>query len=172
MHADALHHHLAAHFEPFHGAYRAAAILRDGTHLPCVRFVDRARTLESLAHFHASGEMDGLIDRNMVVAADIARVEASPYAWPAHLLQDMEDREDRIGGRFVAETHDARYFAFDPGEDPPHFLDLPDGCRHDDVRTLYFGRRAQELTAQLGDTRVYTARPYFLCLVEGLHTLA
>ncbi len=170
MHSDALTRHLAAHIEPWHGGYRAAAILRDGTRLPCVRFLDRARMLDGLERFHAGREMDGLIERNGVLAADIAQVDASPYAWPASALNQLVDEEMQLTGRFVVQMNDLRCFAFDAGEDHD-FLDLPEGYGCEDFRSLLFGHRATEAMAGQADQRVYGSRPSFLCLVEGLQAL-
>jgi hypothetical protein len=146
------------------GNDRVSAYLTDGTHLPCVSFQVAGAAVKG----------------STVAAADIGRLEASPFAWPAELLRQIETNTFRNWSVFVVEMRDGRRFSYRTPNGSP-FLDLPEGCSHTDVSAIHnhMVHKADRGTLTYeqhfwDDTEVnyLGARPYFTCILDdAIHCL-
>jgi len=156
-------------------AYRSAAYLKDGVHLPCVLLREaRAHTELALARFEESrkgGVADPrnlsdhypnvvkhfVTEGNQVDLYDIARIEPSPYAIPFSLLSQMGDETSMGWTQFAVLLDEGTEVSFGTSY-LNEFFDIPEGFSWDRVTKVVPHRSRTK--------PVYRERPFFTCFVD------
>ena len=159
-------------------AYRAAATLTDGVHLPCVLIASVESHLELALRRFEEARLDGLkpegqrrfghrmayrdivetftARNNCVRHFDIAKLERSRFAIPLARLREVSGETSMSWTQFSVVMRDGAEFGFGTTF-LMEFFDMPDGYSGDDIASVHPPR------AQPG--RTYRERPYFSCYV-------
>jgi hypothetical protein len=159
-------------------AFRCSAYLTDGLYLPCVlvreasahvrlamdRFEESRRSGISDPRNIKPGHYPTIVSSfvthgNFVRIADVARVEASPFAIPATRLFEIEGETAMSWTAFAAIMDDGREYSFGTTWSTD-FFSMPDGYSAERVRQIVPHRNVEQ--------PVYRERPFFECFVEGI----
>lgn len=175
--------------------YRCSAYLNDGTFLPCV-VIRKNKQYVDLACLRFEEEKKGrgvfcdkkkayrdivksfVTSGNTVNDYDIASVEKSRFAIPISLLDEIEGETAMGWTGFVLEMDDGTLFSFGTSFHV-EFFDLPDGYSFESVKTVhnhsYIGKSGVLVSIKRGLSRlnddydfskVYRARPFFVCYID------
>jgi hypothetical protein len=164
--------------------YRVSARLTDGTHLPCVVFQSSSQRVSlALKRFKELRWRRQEYER--VVASfvtggshisswAIASVEQSPFAWPPALLKTIHGETAMSWTSFVAEMTDGTFHSFGTTF-LFEFFELPEGYRHQDIKTIHSGMVYSERSgltpyslSALKEAIVNRERPFFTCFLDQL----
>ncbi|HEY4184593.1 MAG TPA: hypothetical protein VGP07_05955 [Polyangia bacterium] len=161
-------------------AYRCAAILKDGLHLPCVLLASTEATVALALRRFEETRNDGALPEskrrfgygmqyadivksfvasgNTINSYDIARLEKSKYAIPLARLHEVRGETSMSWTQFAAVMRDGREFAFGTSF-LTEFFQMPEGYSGDDIAAI---------TSHKAGDPTYRERPYFTCYVNGL----
>lgn len=161
-------------------AYRCAAVLNDGLHLPCVllvglesvvslarrRFEETradARLPESKRKFGYGMQYEDIVrsfvaSGNRVNSFDIAGLERSRFAIPLARLREVRGETRMSWSQFAAVLRDGHECAFGTSF-LMEFFQMPEGYSGDDIVEIISHKAGQPL---------HRERPYFTCYVDGL----
>lgn len=164
--------------------YRCAAYLLDGTYLPCVIF--QSKTAELNLFLRRTRELrwkpsqkNRVIESfvtggSRVASSELEKLEPSPFAWPLHLLKQIQGETTMGWIAFVAEMNDGTMWSY--GTDfRVEFFDLPAGYSYDDIAKIHSGMSYAPLTGlqpfnfdTLNIAPPLREKPFFTCYVDGL----
>jgi hypothetical protein len=168
----------------FGARYRAAVVLKDDTHLPCVVFQSKRaqvelalRRFEQLRSDPSQYEMvvESFVSSGSRLADyDIKTVEASPFAWPLETLKTIHGETVMSWTAFVVEMKDGtKYscgtsFRFE-------FFDLPNGYSHTDIAKIHSGKVYSKerglvdfYMGAVKEIHTYREKPFFTCYLDEL----
>jgi len=178
--------------------YRASAILKDGTFLPCVIFRNPA-PLVNLAIRRFKEEQSGnsifakssglgyreivktfVANGNCVNHYDIAKVDKSRFAFPLDIQKQIKGETSMSWTAFVAKFKDGRHLSFGTTWNW-EFFDLPDDFKADDIVEIInhsyllksgeiVGHRSSfdRVTSKDEMENIYSDRQFFECYVDNL----
>ena len=129
-------------------AYRAAAVLKDGTYLPCVMF-RKTSDVVGLAmrrfdetrgkKLHPSVNYESIVKtfmagRNVIAPFHVDKVEKSPFALPAEFYRQIcaSGETSMSWHQFTAKMRDGKIFSFGSSCDL-EFFELQQGSTMDDI---------------------------------------
>jgi hypothetical protein len=160
-------------------AYRCAATLTDGVHLPCVLIASVDSQLELALRRFEETRLDGLkpkaerrfghgmtypdivktftASNNCVRHFDIASLEPSRFVIPLARLGEVRGETSMSWTQFSVTMRDGAEFGFGTSF-LMEFFDMPDGYSGDDIVSVHQHRA--------GPGRTYRERPYFSCYVR------
>lgn len=176
-------------------SYRGAAILKDGTEIPCLTFTSKEKTI-NLAKRRIKEELSGqgylggndpygqivsvfVATGNKVNDYDIAKVTVSKYAIPNSLRLKIHGETFMGWTGWVFEMNDGKLFQFGSSFSFDYF-DMPKGYSFDDVKEvhnhsylnntgklckLYQGSLPPE---EYNRKNVFREKIYFECAVDGI----
>lgn len=194
-----LQENIGADVSHFYGNYyRAAAYVRGGTYLSCVRFrsprydiesaarmLERARageyTVNGSAELAYQSEIKSLVAYgNRVSFYEIERIVPSQNAFPPEILNQIEGETTMGFTGFSARMSDGKYFGFGTTH---HFdfFELPDGYRKTDIREVinhsyvlktgdlrYHQRAFLTPPPDYEDAVVHWSLPFFECYMDEI----
>ena len=159
-------------------AFRCAATLTDGVHLPCVLIASVEDHLKLALRRFKETWLDGLkpwglrqfgrgmtyrdmvrgfiAGDNCVRHFDIAELERSRFAIPLARLNEVQDETRMSWTQFTGVMRDGKEFGFGTTF-LMEFFDMPDGYSGEDIASVHPHRA--------GPGRTYRERPYFSCYV-------
>ncbi len=175
--------------------YRAAAVLNDGTEIPCLTFKSKRKLVE-LAKRRIKEEIDGkgflrgsdpygqivsvfAAGGNRVNDYDIAKISASKHAIPNDLRAKIHGETFMGWTGWVFEMTDGKLFQFGSSFSFDYF-DMPTGYGFNDVAKVHnhsYLNKAGELVAlrcgafppeEYQRDKVFRERVAFECAIEGI----
>ena len=179
-------------------SYRAAAFLKDGTHLPCVIFRNPSTIVKlAIRRFKEEKKGNGIfnqgsgigyynivkgfvINGNRINEYDIERIEKSKYAFPL-VIQKQIIGETTMGWTgFAAKMKDGKTFGFGTSFSF-EFFSMPEGYVVEDIVEIInhsyvlesgeiCSHRQGPLTRpeEFKKAVVYREKPYFDCFIDNL----
>ena len=163
--------------------YRASVSLTDGTHLPCVLFMDaEKRTGLAVRRFQEMASSDEfqrtlvaesfVVEQAIIRMRDISEVSLSPFAWPEEILRQIHGETTMGWTAFTAQMRDGKVFGFGAPFNF-EFLDLPTGYTYTDIAEIRSGMvidsdgKERKFDHDLRPT-YYRDRLFFNCYAHGL----
>jgi len=184
--------------ETYGDGYRVSVYLTDGTFLPCVIFRNSKKTIE-LAKKRFKEEIKGrgilrnmagggyneivktfVTEGNRISSYNIAKVEASKYAFPFSVIKQIHGETVMSLTVFAAKMKDGKYLGFKTNFSA-EFFDMPENYSVEDIveiinhsfvmpngelRTREDG--VYDLPDGFFESVAYEARPYFECYLDKL----
>jgi len=183
----------------FYGfGYRASVYLTDGTYLPCVIFRNPSKMVcLAIKRFKEEKNGNGIFSKssgvgyynivktfvangNCLNEYDIAKIEKSPYAFPIHILKQIQGETTMSWTCFVAKMKDGSHIGFGTTF-YTEFFDIPDGYSADDIieitnhsyihesGQIYKYRERPFMSSDDYDKIIVCReRPFFECYVDNL----
>lgn len=191
-----LHKNIQPLYDSMEGnGYRVAAYLKDGTYLPCVRFLNPAKRVELAMKRFAEEQQESSLDNqagyedmvetfvtkgNLLNEYDIDRIEISPYAIPIEILVQIRGETTMSWTGFCLKMKDGKVFGFG-SQFLFQFFQMPEGYAGTDIVEVinhsYINTSGEVKTHSVpffnwpkdyDEKAVHRERPYFDCYVKGL----
>lgn len=156
--------------------YRVAAILTDGTPLPCVVVESASRKVElAIRRFEETRKCsdpymgyDAIVKSfvtkgNSVNHYDLRELSSSPYAIPLARAREIGGETSMSWTEFYATMRDGREFRFGTSF-LMEFFDMPEGYSALDIERIVPAVRGEQPRTE----EIYRERPFFTCFVDGL----
>jgi hypothetical protein len=166
---------------PYGPRYRVAALLTDGTQLPCV-VVEAAGPIVDLAMRRFEEEKKGGIrailkqsggyraivrsfvtSRNSVVHYDIASLQLSRFSISLERSREIGGETSMGWTEFYGTMRDGREFRFGTTFFT-EFFDMPEGYSASDIVKIEAAVRSEKPRHE----RVYREKPFFTCYIDGV----
>lgn len=170
--------------EPIQGLageiFRCAAILTDGTYLPCVAIAeaeprvklavkrfDETKNQQPTPKSNTGMAYESIVKTfvcagNRVNDYDITELQISPYAIPKARLHEIEGETTMGWTEFTAEMDDGQVFRFGTTY-LTEFFNMPPGYTADQIRKITPTKRSE--FQPRGTKGVFRERPYFTCFI-------
>jgi hypothetical protein len=178
-------------------SYRASVYLTDGTYLPCVIFrnpdiyvaLALRRFKEEKGSFFKKSKSGFGYDKivkhfvttgNQISYYDIAKVEASPFAFPIDILKELRGETTMGWTGFVLKMNDGKFFGFGT-RFTAEFFDMPQGYNPSDITEVishsYINASGEVKSHREGFSRhpegynvenIFREKPYFQCYIGSL----
>ena len=161
---------------PYGERFRVAAMLTDGTYLPCVVVESASRTVDlAIKRFEETWKSSDpymgyraivrsfVTQGNAVNDYDLRELSLSPFAIPLARVREIGGETSMSWTEFYATMRDGREFRFGTTF-LTEFFDMPEGYSATDITRIVPAVRGEQPRAE----RIYRERPFFTCFVEGL----
>jgi hypothetical protein len=163
-------------YPPYGERYRVAAIMSDGTPLPCVviegasiivdlalkRFEETRNSPDPYMGYRAIVK-SFVTKGNTINDYDLKELTFSPHAIPLSRMQEIKGETSMGWTEFYAEMKDGTEFRFGTTF-LTEFFDMPSGYSAADIVKIALAARGEKPRQE----HIYREKSFFTCYVEGL----